>query len=75
MVFEKVAQAIANQLSIDAATVKIEQSLIEDLKADSLDVVALIMDLEQEFDIQIPDEDLMNIKKVSDIVAYIEARV
>lgn len=74
MVFDKVKEAIANQLSIDADSVSIGQNLIDDLKADSLDVVALIMDLEQEFDIEIPDEDLMNIKTVQDIVSYIEAR-
>lgn len=71
--FEQIAALIADQLSIDAATIKPESRLIEDLKADSLDVVAMVMEMETEFDIQIPDEDLTKLKTVADAIAYIEA--
>ena len=67
-----VQKIIANQMSIDPDTVTPEKRLEEDLKADSLDVVALVMDLEQEFSIEIPDEALVEIKTVGDILAYLE---
>ena len=56
--FEKIAAMIADQLGIDASTIQPESRLIEDLKADSLDVVAMVMEMETEFGIEIPDEDL-----------------
>lgn len=56
--FEKVRAIIAEQLGIDKEKIQPESHLINDLKADSLDVVALVMDLEQEYGIEIPDEDL-----------------
>ena len=71
MEFEKVRAAIATQLDIDEAQITMESKLIEDLKADSLDVVELIMDLEQEFDVEIPDEVLPNVQTVGDIVAQL----
>lgn len=73
MVFEKVQDIISNQLGINKDTIKIESRLVDDLKADSLDVVELVMDLEQEFDIEIPDEQLPKVTQVKDIVDYIEA--
>ena len=72
MVFEKVAKIIAEQLKLDAAAIKPESKLIDDLKADSLDVVELVMEFEQEFDIEIPDEAMPQIETVKDVVAYIE---
>jgi len=74
MNFEKVRNIIAKQLELDAESITMESRLIEDLKADSLDVVELIMDLEQEFDIEIPDEELPKVRTVSDIVNYVEGR-
>ena len=71
--FEQISALIAEQLGIDASEIKPESRLIEDLKADSLDVVAMIVDMEAEFDIQIPDEDLPKLKTVNDVIAYIEA--
>jgi len=71
--FEQISAMLAEQLGIDAAEIKPESRLIEDLKADSLDVVAMIVDMEAEFDIQIPDEDLPKLKTVNDVIAYIEA--
>ena len=68
MLFEKVRDIIARQLDIDPATITAESRLVEDLKADSLDIVELIMDLEQEFDVEIPDEELPNVHTIGDIV-------
>ena len=72
MVFEKVATRIAKQLDIDACKINMESRLIEDLKADSLDLVELVMDLEQEYDLEIADEELESMKTVADIVTFIE---
>jgi len=72
MYFEKVRDIIAKQLDIDAAGIAMTSRLIDDLKADSLDIVELIMDLEQEFNIEIPDEELPKVQTVADIVGYLE---
>jgi acyl carrier protein len=72
--FEKVKEIIARQLDVDVENIQMESKLVDDLKADSLDVVELIMDLEQEFDLEIPDEALPKINTVGDIVSYIEER-
>jgi acyl carrier protein len=72
MHFEKVRDIIAKQLDIEADTIKMESRLIDDLKADSLDIVELIMDLEQEFNIEIPDEELPKVQTVADIVGYLD---
>ncbi len=71
MDFESVRDAIAEQLDIAPESITEQSRLIEDLKADSLDVVELIMDLEQKYNIEIPDDELPNIKTVGDIVAFI----
>lgn len=73
MVFEKVKEIIVDSLSCDESDVTLEASLKEDLEADSLDAVELIMAVEEEFDIEIPDEKATEIKTVKDIVDYIEA--
>ena len=70
--FEKIAAMIADQLGIDASTIQPESRLIEDLKADSLDVVAMVMEMETEFGTEIPDEDLTKLKTVADAMRYIE---
>lgn len=72
MVFDKVKDIIVDQLDVDEDKVTMEANIAEDLGADSLDVVDLIMSLEEEFDIEIPDEAAENIKVVSDVVKYIE---
>ena len=72
MVFDKVKELIAEQLDVDADTVTVTSNIQDDLGADSLDVVDLVMSLEEEFDIEIPDEAVANIKTVGDIVKYIE---
>ena len=70
--FEKIAAMIPDQLGIDASTIQPESRLIEDLRADSLDVVAMVMEMETEFGIEIPDEDLTKLKTVADAMRYIE---
>lgn len=72
MVFDKVKDIIVEQLDVDADKVTLGSSLIDDLGADSLDVVDLVMSLEEEFDVEIPDEAVEGIKTVGDIVKYIE---
>lgn len=72
MVFDKVKELIADQLDVDADSVVTGANIQDDLGADSLDVVDLVMSLEEEFDIEIPDEAVANIKTVGDIVKYIE---
>ena len=74
MFFEKVRDIIAKQLDIDAGTITMTSRLIDDLKADSLDIVELIMGLEQEFNIEIPDEELPKVQTVSDIVGYLDKK-
>ncbi len=75
MVFEKVRSIIAEQLSIDEEEIKMESSFVDDLGADSLDVVELIMALETEFDLEIADEDAEKVSKVEDVVEYIQKNV
>ncbi|NIS74835.1 MAG: acyl carrier protein [Deltaproteobacteria bacterium] len=71
---QKVKEIIANQLGKEVAEIPLESSFMEDLGADSLDVVELVMAMEEEFKIEIPDEDAENIKTVKDAVEYIQAR-
>lgn len=73
MVFDKVRDIIVDQLDAAADDVTAEASIIDDLGADSLDVVDLISSVEDEFDVEIPDEEVENIKTVGDIVSYIES--
>ena len=69
---ERMKEIIAEQLNTDAAAITEESSFKDDLGADSLDVVDLVMTLEDEFDTEIPDEEIENIKTVGDIVRFIE---
>ena len=73
MEFERVKNVIVDQLSVDADEVTLEASFVDDLGADSLDVVELIMGLETECDIEIPDEDAEKISTVGDAVEYIKS--
>ncbi len=72
MVFEKVKNILANQLKADEDSITMETDIAQDLGADSIDVVELIMSLEDEFGIQVPDEKIEDIKTVGDIVNYIQ---
>ena len=69
---EKVRDIVVDQLGVEAEEVAIESTFIDDLGADSLDIVELIMAFEEEFGIEIPDEAAEKIKTVQDVVSYIE---
>ena len=71
-IFEKVKEVIMDQLAVEDDAVKLETSFIDDLGADSLDIVELIMALEEEFDLQIPDSEAEKIATVGDVIEYIK---
>jgi len=70
--FEKVKKIIAEQLGVEEDDIAMESSFIDDLGADSLDIVELIMALEEEFDLEIPDSEAEKITTVGDVVDYIK---
>ena len=72
MVLEKVKTILAEQFDVEEDTITEDTSLQEDLGTDSLDVVDLLMSIEDEFSIEVPDEDVENIKTVGALVSYIE---
>lgn len=72
MIFEKVRKLIAEQLDVDVEEITLETVITEDLGADSLDVVDLVMTFEDEFGIEIPDDAVETIKTVGDVVKFIE---
>ena len=74
-IFEKVKEIIVEQLGVAEASVTMEASFIDDLGADSLDIVELVMALEEEFDIEIPDADAEKVVTVGDVVDYIKENV
>lgn len=73
-VAERVKQIIVEQLGVDESQVDPSASFVDDLGADSLDIVELVMAFEEAFDLDIPDEDAEKIKTVQDAVTYIEAK-
>ena len=73
MIFENVKKMIAKQLKADEAAITMDTRLVEDLKADSANVMVMIMDLEDNYGIVIEDDQIMNLKTVGDVVKYIEA--
>ena len=75
MIFDKVKDILVDQLDCEEDKVTMEASITDDLGADSLDIVDLVMSLEEEFDVEIPDDQVENIKTVGDIVKYIEYKV
>ncbi len=74
-VLERVTKVIVDRLGVDESEVKLEASFREDLGADSLDVVELVMELEDEFDMEISDEDAEKIATVGDAINYIEGKL
>ena len=70
----KVKDIIVDQLGVDPEKVKLESKFIEDLGADSLDIVELVMAMEEEFDIEIPDEDAEKLKTVNDVQSYLVSK-
>jgi acyl carrier protein len=71
---DKVKEIIVDQLGVEPEQVKPEASFIDDLGADSLDTVELVMAFEEEFDLEIPDEDAEKIKSVGDAITYIKSK-
>ncbi len=75
MLFEKVRDIIAEQLDAEASEITMETSMMKDLEADSLDAVEIMMALEDEFEVTIPDEDAEGFKNIGDIVKYLESKI
>ena len=73
MVLEKVKAILAEQFDVDEDKITADTDLQDDLGADSLDVVDLLMSIEDEFEVEVPDEEIENIKTVGALVSYIEA--
>ena len=71
---ERVKNLVITQLGVDAGKVTIDSSFVDDLGADSLDTVELVMAFEEEFGLEIPDEEAQKIKTVSDVVNYLNAK-
>ena len=74
MVFDTVQKIIADQLSIDSGLIGMDTNLMADLEADSLDSVEIIMAIEEEFDLAIPDNDAEKFRTVRDLVDYVEGQ-
>ncbi len=74
-IFESVKGILVEQLGVDGDTVEMDSNFIDDLNADSLDMVELVMAMEQEFGISIPDEEAERIKSVGDAIEFIKANV
>ena len=70
----KIRDIIVEQLGVDADRVKPEASFIDDLGADSLDIVELVMAMEEEFDVEIPDEDAEKLRTVNDVISYLKEK-
>ena len=74
MVFEKIKEIIIEQLQADDAVISMETSLMKDLEADSLDAVEIIMAIEDEYDIEIPDDEAEKFQSIGDIVRFVEEK-
>lgn len=74
MTFDKIKGIIAEQLGVEEDAITMETNLMKDLEADSLDAVEIIMAIEDEFDMEVPDEDAEKFQTVADIVNYVEAK-
>lgn len=72
--FDKVKELIMEEMDVEESQVTLEASFKDDLEVDSLDLFEMVMTLEDEFDIEIPSEDLETIKTVGDLVKYLEAK-
>jgi acyl carrier protein len=75
MVFNKIKEIIANKIQIDEDKITPETSLMKDLEADSLDAVEIIMGIEEEFDIEIPDSAAEGFENIGDIAKYVESKI
>lgn len=75
MVFEKIKALLADQLDAEEEDMTMDTNIAKDLGADSLDVVELLMSIEDEFEVEIPDEEIENIKTIGDLTEYIQNRI
>ncbi len=75
MVFDKIQALISEQLGVDESMITMDTDFMKDLEADSLDAVEIILGVEEEYGIEIPDDVAENFTKVSDIVKYVEANI
>lgn len=73
MIFERIRQILCDQLDLEEDKVTMESDIVEDLEADSLDVVDLVMTIEDEFGLEVPDDQIEGFRTVGDVVRYIEA--
>ena len=71
-IFDQIKEMLAEQLDLDESKITMDSDIVEDLEADSLDVVDLVMSMEDEFGVEVPDEVIENFKTVGDVVRYIE---
>lgn len=70
--FERIRELLVEQLDIDEEKITMDSNILEDFEADSLDVVDMVMSLEDEFGVEIPDEEIENLHTVGDVVRYVE---
>lgn len=75
MVLEKLAKIVAEQLGMEQSKITMETSLKEDLLADSLDIVEIIMQIEEVFGIEVDDQEAINFKTIGDVVNYIDSKI
>ncbi len=75
MVFDRIKELIVDQLGIDEADITMNTNMMKDLEADSLDAVEIIMAIEDEYDIEIPDEEAEKMQLVGDLVKFVEDRI
>jgi len=71
--FEKIVEIVVEQLGCDASEVTLDSGIIDDLGADSLDVVEMLMAVEDSFGVTVPDEEIPNLRTIRDFIAYVEA--
>lgn len=74
MIFERISKVVAEQVDIDVEEIKLGSSFSEDLGIDSLDIFEIVMELEEEFSMEIPTEDLEGMTKIEDLVKYINEK-
>lgn len=75
MILEKVKEIIAKQIGVEVEELNVSASLTDDLGIDSLEIFEIVMSLEEEFDVEIPNEDIENIKTIQEISNYVEGKV
>ena len=75
MVFERIRQILTDQLDLDMAKITMESDIVDDLEADSLDVVDLVMTIEDEYGLEVPDDQIEAFRTVGDVVKYIEDNI